>query len=102
MKRVFALGLLLAGLLVTPIAALAHGAPGPSVLAVPYNGRPSVLAIPHHGEPSVLGIPQHPNTPQPHFRHHGQFVPHRQPFWVQPQWAWNGWRWVWVPGYWAW
>ena len=109
MKRILAFGLGLGGLLVAPMAALAGGAAaagpsvpsvpyrGPSVLAVPYNG-PSVLAIPNHGEPSVLGIPQRPAV-QPQF-HHGQVVP-RQPLWVHPQWAWNGWQWVWVPGYWA-
>ena len=100
MKRIFALGLLLAGLLAAPMAALAHGAPGPSVLSIPHRG-PSVLAIPHHGEPSVLGIPQGPATPGPQFRHHGHFAPHRQPVWVQPRWMWNGWQWVWAPGYWA-
>ena len=24
-----------------------------------------------------------------------------QPVWVQPYWAWSGYRWVWVPGYWG-
>ena len=110
MKRIFAFGLVLAGLLIAPMATHTSGAAaagpsvlsvpyrGPSVLAVPYNG-PSVLAIPHHGEPSVLGVPQRPAV-SPHF-HHGHVAP-RQPLWVHPQWAWNGWHWVWVPGYWAW
>ena len=102
MKCLVGLGLVLAGLLVAPIAALAHGAPaaGPSVLSIPYRG-PSVLAIPHHGEPSVLAIPQRPVAPS-HFHHQGHFAPQQQPVWVQPQWMWNGWQWMWVPGYWAW
>lgn len=105
MTRVIALGLVLAGLLTVPVTALAGGAPGPSVLAVPHNG-PSVLAVPYGGRPSVLGIP--PRQEAPAFRHH--YPPHpvfggarqRQPVWVQPQWMWDGWRWMWVPGYWTW
>jgi hypothetical protein len=100
MKRILAFGLVVAGLLVAPMAALASGgfAAGPSVLSVPHRG-PSVLAVPHHGEPSVLGIPPRPAV-QPRHRHQGHWGP-RQPVWVHPQWAWNGWQWVWVPGYWA-
>jgi hypothetical protein len=101
MKRFFALGLLLTGLLVAPMAVFAGGVPGPSVLSVPYQG-PSVLAVPYNGRPSVLGIPQPSVALQPQFQHHRHFVPHRQPVWVQPQWMWNGWHWVWMPGYWVW
>ena len=111
MKRMLALGLMLAGMLVAPVAARAGGAfgAGPSVLNVPYSG-PSVLAVPHGDEPSVLGVPRRPGEPSvlgipqrpfpSQFQHH--WVHQRQPAWVQPQWAWNGWQWVWVPGYWAW
>ena len=101
MKRILAFGLVLAGLFVAPMVALATGASasGPSVLSIPYRG-PSVLAVPHHGEPSVLGIPQRPAV-QPHFQHRGHWAP-PQPVWVHPQWMWNGWQWVWVPGYWGW
>ena len=102
MKRILAFGLVLVGLLMAPIAALANGpATGaPSVLGIPYRG-PSVLAIPHQGEPSVLGVPQRPAA-EPRVHHHGYFAPRQQPVWVHPRWAWNGWGWVWVPGYWAW
>jgi len=31
---------------------------------------------------------------------HRGFHPRRQAFWIPDQWAWNGWRWVWVPGHW--
>ncbi|HMH53096.1 MAG TPA: hypothetical protein VK548_22850 [Candidatus Acidoferrum sp.] len=110
MKRIVAFGLILAGLFVAPSVVLAGGPAtggstvlsvpyrGPSVLAVPYRG-PSVLAVPNHGQPSVLGVPQRPAYLQ-HFLHPGHVAP-RQPVWIQPQWAWNGWHWVVVPGYWA-
>jgi hypothetical protein len=101
MKRMIALGFVLAGLLVAPAAALAHGP----------ASRPSVLGVPTYGGPSVLGIqegftrPGIPAARHHHFhqhRHPGHAVVHRHPVWVQPQWAWNGWQWVWVPGYWSW
>jgi hypothetical protein len=102
-KRIIALGLLLAGLSVAPAAALAHRA----VVA-----PPSVLGVPTYGGPSVLGSQQgfvRPGSQPPRSqRFHGQavvpapHVQHVEPVWVHPQWAWNGWQWVWVPGYWAW
>jgi hypothetical protein len=103
MTRVVALGLVLAGLLGAPVAALAGGAPGPSVLGIPHNG-PSVLAVPYNGRPSVLAVPPRQEAPAVrHFHRHPAFAPaHRQPLWVQPQWWWNGGQWVWVPGYWTW
>jgi hypothetical protein len=97
MKRTIALGLVMAGLLLAPLTAFAHGSRGPSVLGVDP-----------HGGPSVLGIRQGFVRPGQYPLHHGRaaFVPHvrvfpRQPVWVQPQWLWNGWQWVWMPGYWA-
>ena len=39
--------------------------------------------------PRAVGVVPHP----------GAFV--KQPVWIQPFWAWNGFRWVWVPGHWV-
>ena len=102
MKRITVLGLLLATLLVAPVAALAGGGSGPSVLGVNRPG-PSVLSAHPYGGPSVLGIHQGFATPGSRQHHHPAFVvaPPRHPTWVQPQWMWNGWQWVWVPGYWV-
>jgi hypothetical protein len=103
-KRIIALGLVLAGLTLAPAVAFAHGA----------RSRPSVLGVPTYGGPSVLSIQQgfvRPGFQQPRHHHHPfaghvvaphQVVRHPQPVWVQPQWAWDGWQWVWIPGYWAW
>lgn len=105
MAHMFALGLLLAGLLVVPAAALAHQPAGPSVLAVPHRG-PSVLGIPRGDRPSVLGVPPRqadspvfvvPPRPSPH----GQPHPPPHPVWRDAQWRWNGWQWELVPGHWA-
>jgi hypothetical protein len=98
MKHIVALGLVLAGLVIVPTAALANG---PGVFSVPDHRGPSVLAVPHDGRPSVLGVPQRPIPPNQHFDHQGYFSRHRHHVWVQPRWAWNGWHWVWVPGYWS-
>lgn len=38
--------------------------------------------------PRAVGVVPHP----------GAFV--KQPVWIQPFWAWNGYGWVWVPGHW--
>src|SRR5262245_53579752 len=100
MRRLFAVGLVLAGLSLAPLPALAHGQAAP----------PSVLGVPTYGGPSVLGAQQgfvRPGSqPARQFRQHdvypAQVAVHPQPVWVHPQWAWNGWQWVWVPGYWAW
>jgi len=103
MKRITALGFLLGGLLVAPVAALAGSAPGPSVLSVNRPG-PSVLSAHPYGGASVLGIHQGFATPGSRHHHHGHpaFVaPPHHPVWVQPQWMWNGWQWLWAPGYWA-
>lgn len=110
MKRIIVLGLLLAGCLLAPVAALAGGATGPSVLSVNRPG-PSVLSAHPYGGASVLGVHQGFATPgsrhhHHHHRHPAFVAPHHvaprhHPVWVQPQWMWNGWQWVWVPGYWA-
>ena len=103
MKRIIGLGFLVAALVAAPVAALAGGAPGPSVLSVNRPG-PSVLSAHPYGGPSVLGIHQGFVTPGSHRHHHGHpayVAPPRHPVWVQPQWMWSGWQWVWVPGYWG-
>jgi hypothetical protein len=62
-------------------------APAPSVFPVyPDPWR-------NYGRPHP-GVRRHPAHQPPDF-----VAP--QPVWVQPYWAWNGYRWVWVPGYWS-
>jgi len=100
MRRVVALGLVLAGLLGAPVAALAGAAAGPTVLSIPHNG-PSVLAVPYNGRPSVLGVPPRQDAPAFQGSQPVYVAPHPHPVWVQPQWWWDGWQWVWVPGYWT-
>ena len=103
MKRIPALGLLVAGLLAAPAAALAGGAPAPSVLSVNRPG-PSVLSAHPYGGASVLGVQQGfatPGSPLHHAGHPASVASPRHPVWVQPQWTWNGWQWVWVPGSWV-
>ena len=102
MRRIV-FGLALTALLLAPMAALAGGAPGPSVLSAHSGNKPSVLSAHPYGGASVLGIHQGFARPwsQPPAHVHGYFNAHRQPVWVQPQWMWDGWQWVWVPGYWT-
>jgi hypothetical protein len=103
MKRITVLGFLLAGCLVAPVAVLAGGTPGPSVLSVNRPG-PSVLSAHPYGGASVLGIHQGFATPRSRQHHHVHpafVVAPRHPVWVQPQWMWNGWQWMWSPGYWV-
>ena len=108
MKRLFALGLVLAGLLAVPSAARAWNgnAPAPSVLGVNFHGGPSVLGV-----RSGFAAPGH--IQRPHVLAGGgrrliivappaAVVVQPAWVWVEPAWAWNGWEWVWVPGYWAW
>jgi hypothetical protein len=80
------------------------GAPAPSVFPVypdPWRTGPAPA-------PGVFPVYPDPwrnyGVQQPSFRH--RFEQPRvfiapQPVWVQPYWAWNGYRWVWVPGYWS-
>jgi hypothetical protein len=106
MKRLFTLGLALAGLLAVPGASRAWNgsASAPSVLGVNFHGGPSVLGV-----RSGFAAPGH--SPRPHVPSvRGGYqvivapptVVVVQPVWMEPGWAWNGWEWVWVPGYWAW
>ncbi len=36
----------------------------------------------------------------PHRNSGAVFAVPRQPVWVSDHWAWNGFRWVWIPGHW--
>jgi len=62
--------------------------------------RPSVF--PHPVDPwSHWGRAQGPVVIAPRVivPHRGAFV--HQPVWVQGDWGWNGFTWVWVPDYWV-
>jgi hypothetical protein len=88
MKRSFvAVALLITGLLTGPVVGLA------------YDGSSAPPAWPNRGYifPSSRYAQDH--RPIYQHRHPRAFVPRR--VWVGPTWAWNGWRWGRVPGYWT-
>lgn len=100
MKRTL-FGLALAGLLLSPVMAMADG---PSVI-----GTHSRYESRGHGYGDHRGSHRGPDrqwSRPPAYGHHqgpgyGHFYGPRRPAWVQPHWTWNGWRWVWAPGYWG-
>ena len=86
--------------------AAAFPAPPPPRRAFPAPPPPSVFPGPHP-KSAFPGPSIGPNNrywsqwgarPAPEV--HRGFHPRRQAFWIPDQWAWNGWRWVWVPGHW--
>ena len=91
MKRsLAAIALLVTG----PVAALAHDG---------YYSAPQPASGYRYGQPSP---PWYGESHRPTYqdRHHpfvGRRFPGHRRLWVEPTWAWNGWRWVWVPGYWS-
>jgi len=99
MKRsLAAIALLVAGLVTGPVAALAHDE---------YYAAPQPAPGYGYGHPSPPGYGES-HRPTYQDRHH-PFVGRRfsghpmaaRRLWVEPTWAWNGWRWVGVPGYWS-
>ncbi len=104
MKRTFATALLLAGLLAAPVAALAwEGRP------TSYGPAPTTVYERHWGPRFTPGYHGYPGYRHPHVVVGPRFVgpsvvfvnPPAPRVWVEPGWAWNGWQWVWVPGYWS-
>ena len=87
-------------LVIAALAAAALTLPATPVWAWDRDGsRPSVFPRPsdpwRHWGPTVIVSPRAVGVvPNP-----GAFV--KQPVWIQPFWAWNGFRWVWVPGHWV-
>ena len=103
MKRIFVLALLIAGLSAVPAGAFERsltGPPPPNATPLPFGTRP------YHSQRTPIGhvAPRH--------HHHGAVnvivpsavvvVVQPQPVWIDAGWRWDGWQWVWVPGYWTW
>jgi hypothetical protein len=53
-----------------------------------------------HRPSTVIVVPRHPGAfiPGPGVGRYPAYRPH---VWIAPHWTWNGFGWVWIPGYWA-
>jgi hypothetical protein len=96
------------------VAALAIGAAAPTAAEAENFRGPAPSVFPVYPDPwrtapapAPSVFPVYPDPWRTQFRHHPGFG-HQprvfvapQPVWVRPYWAWNGYTWVWIPGYWA-